>query len=149
MITCASVKSLWRGMDYFKNKKVICCDPISENEYAAKVRGSGDAVYTTMIDVAHPRKSKCTCPLADGKRIVCKHMIALYFTAFPDEADRIDRQAKEAEEEELRYEDELADRVYEFVMGMEIEELRQTVFDFLDFGPDWLYEHFVRMHDLD
>ncbi|NMB97839.1 MAG: hypothetical protein GYA02_14710 [Clostridiaceae bacterium] len=39
-----------------------------------------------MINIVHPRKSKCNCPHADGRRVICKHMIALYFTVFPKEA---------------------------------------------------------------
>lgn len=32
-------------------------------------------------ETRHPRKSFCNCPFADGRRVVCKHMITLYFTA--------------------------------------------------------------------
>mgnify|MGYP002644725577 CR=1 FL=1 len=47
---------------------------------------SGNNKYVVHIDKMHPRKSKCNCPFADGRRVVCKHMIALYFTAEPQAA---------------------------------------------------------------
>ncbi len=56
---------------------------ISDTEFKGNVRGSNDMHYDVTIDIEHPRKSKCNCPHADSKRIVCKHMAALYFTAFP------------------------------------------------------------------
>lgn len=36
----------------------------------------------------HPRKSICNCPHADGRRVICKHMIALLFTASPEAANK-------------------------------------------------------------
>ena len=113
------------------------------------MQGSGGAVYTTRINPAHPRKSKCSCPLADGKRIVCKHMLALYFTVFPDEVDEVYRQAQEAEEEAERYEEELAERVRLHVMHMKKQELQEALLELLDYGPDWVYNHFVWKHDLE
>ena len=148
LVTCASGKSLWRGIDYFENKKVLNYDQFSEDEYMGLVQGSNGEIYTTLINIAHPRKSKCNCPLADGKRIVCKHMIALYFTIFPDEVELIYREAEEAEDEAARYEEELAERVRSYVMRMKKNELQQTVLDLLGYGPDWLYDHFVRMNGL-
>lgn len=31
-----------------------------------------------MIDTEHPKKSKCNCPHAEGKKIVCKHKTTRY-----------------------------------------------------------------------
>lgn len=149
LITCASNQSVWRGIDYFEKKKVLNYDRFSEEEYMGIVRGSNGEIYTTLINLPHPRKSKCNCPHADGKRIVCKHMMALYFTIFPDEVEKIYKGAEEAEEEAARYEEELAERVRRYVMRMKKDELQQTVLDLLDYGPDWLYSHFVRMNGLD
>ena len=52
------------------------------------VRGSGQKHYDVFIDLEHPRKSKCNCPHADGKRVICKHMISLYFAAYPKIAQK-------------------------------------------------------------
>lgn len=35
------------------------------------------------IDKAHPRRSFCNRPFTECRRVVCKHMIALYSTAGP------------------------------------------------------------------
>ena len=149
LITCASGKSLWRGIDYFNNKKVSTFECVTEYEYTGTVQGSNGEVYATMIDIAHPRKSKCTCSFADGKRVVCKHMIALYFTVFPDEVEKVYRQAQEAEKEAERYEKELVERAHQCVMRMKKHELQRTVLHLLDYGPEWLFDHFVRMNDLE
>ncbi|WP_278296961.1 SWIM zinc finger family protein [Butyrivibrio sp. ob235] len=52
------------------------------------------------MDKEHPRKSSCTCPFAEGRRVICKHMIALYFTAEPKAAEDFLKQVEEWEKEE-------------------------------------------------
>ena len=73
IISLASGSSCWRGLDYYKEK-----------EYSSIVKGTNN--YNVHLDIEHPRKSSCNCPLANGKRIICKHIVATYFTAFPNEA---------------------------------------------------------------
>lgn len=63
-----------------------------------------------LIETNHPRRSTCNCPFADDRRVVCKHMIALYFTAEPKAAKDFLRQveeweAEEQEREKQHYED--------------------------------------------
>ena len=106
VIECASTNSVWRGYDYYKGKKVSKPEQIGDNTYRARVAGGAAAPYNVEIDTLHPRKSKCNCPHASGKRIVCKHMIATYFAVFTDEADRIYNEALEYEKEEERREEE-------------------------------------------
>ena len=43
------------------------------------------------------KKIKVHCPHADGRRVICKHMIALYFTVFPKEAKNFITEAQEYE----------------------------------------------------
>ena len=88
ILECASSASAWRGYEYFKWKKVAIIQKSDDSVFRASVSGNGNSPYSVEIDVAHPRKSKCNCPHADGRRIICKHMVALYFTAFPKEAKR-------------------------------------------------------------
>ncbi len=52
------------------------------------------------IDKNHPRKSTCNCPFADVRRVVCKHMIALYFTAEPKAAVDFVKEVEQWETEE-------------------------------------------------
>ena len=57
--------------------------------YQGKVKGSGSAVYDVTIDVAHPRKSVCNCPFAEGRRVICKHMVALDLEIFPEKEQQM------------------------------------------------------------
>ena len=59
---------------------------INADEYEGEVTGSESAPYRVRINIVHPRKLSCNCPHANGRQIVCKHKVALYFTAFPKEA---------------------------------------------------------------
>ncbi len=71
------------------------------------VRDSGQKHYDVFINLEHPRKSKCNCPHSDGKRIICKHMIALYFSAYPNEAKKYYEDVIKHQEEEERRQEEL------------------------------------------
>lgn len=110
LIEIASNKSVWRGMDYYKNKKVVSWESSGTGIYNGTVSGSNSNIYTVHIDTGHPRKSSCNCPFADGKRVVCKHMIALYFTVEPkvakDFLKEVEKwEAEEEEREQQHYED--------------------------------------------
>ena len=127
LIDCTSGASLWRGYDYYKEKKVKNLQKISDTQYTAEVVGTASTPYKVFIDIAHPRTSKCNCPHADGKRIVCKHMMAVYFTAFPKEAQRIYDEAIAYQEEEEKREEELTDRVCQYVWQMKKSEAQQAL----------------------
>ena len=111
---------------------------------AEAVRGSDGALYITTIDLAHPRRSNCNCPHASDRRIICKHMVALFFTAYPDEAEQFHRDAMSAEEELEQYQAEVHERVVRRIMRMKKAELQQTLLNLLDSGPEWQFDHFVR-----
>ena len=149
LIECTSGASLWRGYDYYKEKKVKNLQQISDTQYAAEVAGTSSAPYKVLIDIAHPRTSKCNCPHADGKRIVCKHMMAVYFAAFPQEAQRIYDEAIAYQEEEEKREEELTDRVCQYVWQMKKSEAQQALLDLLFNGPEWQLDRFVIEHSLD
>ena len=149
LIECTSGASLWRGYDYYKEKKVKNLQQISDTQYAAEVAGTSSAPYKVLVDIAHPRTSKCNCPHADGKRIVCKHMMAVYFAAFPQEAQRIYDEAIAYQEEEEKQEEELTDRVCQYVWQMKKSEAQQALLDLLFNGPEWQLDRFVIGHNLD
>ena len=90
IISLASGNSCWRGLDYYKNKKVTKLNKTNENEYSSIVKGTKN--YNVHLDIEHPRKSTCDCPLANGKRIICKHIVATYFTALPREAQEFEEE---------------------------------------------------------
>ena len=54
-----------------------------------------------------------------------------------------------AQEEAEQYEEELYDRVQEYVGHMKKGELQQALLELLFDGPEWQFERFVRDHDLD
>ncbi len=92
ILTLASGKPVYRGYDYYKNKKVIQLQQTDDTIFDGTVSGSNGEVYHVTIDTAHPRKSVCDCPHAAGREIMCKHMVALYFTVFPEEAENYIRE---------------------------------------------------------
>ncbi len=140
----ASWKSQWRGHEYFAQGKVLGMKKLSETEYFGIVQGSGEAMYTVRIDLAHPRKSECNCPLAEGKRIVCKHKVALFLAAFPEEDEKFLRSVEEAEREAEEWQEELDRRVRWRISTMKKAELQQALFDVLYSSPEWVFDHFVR-----
>jgi len=129
LIEIASGNSVWRGMDYYNNKKVASVEKTSTTTYDGTVKGT--KLYHVHVDLEHPRKSTCTCPFADGRRVICKHMIALYFTAEPKAAEdflkQVEEWEKEEEEEEQRHYDELRD----YVNSLSKAELQQLYYDAL------------------
>ena len=98
----SSYKSLWRGYNYYIQGKVVEIKKLSNDEYDLKVSSDGSKIYNIHLDLNHPRKSTCNCPYASGRRIICKHMMAPYFTIFPEEAkeyiEEVERYEKEEEE---------------------------------------------------
>lgn len=144
LIECASGNSVWRGYDYYKEKRVSRLIRTDDTVYSATVTGSGSNQYTVIIDAVHPRKSKCNCPHADGKRIICKHMVAVYFTAFPKEAERIYKEAIAYEEEEEKRQEELSDKLVTYISKMKKDDLQQALLQVLFDGPEWQYDKFIR-----
>ena len=143
LISLASGKSLWRGYEYFKENRVYYKSNKSATEIEGKVSGSGQT-YTVNIDVEHPRKSKCNCPHADGKRIICKHMVALYFAAFPKEAEDYYNEVIAYEEEQERLQEEMDEKVIKYIKSLSKDELRQKLYEVLYDGPEWMFERFYR-----
>ena len=149
ILECASVASVSRGYDYFKEKKVICFAETAADIYSARVAGSSKEPYSVELNIDHPRKSKCNCPHADGKRIICKHIVAAYFAILPEEAEKYYAEAMAYEEEEEKRAEELSDKVCNHVQHMKKSELQQALLQLLFSGPEWQYDRFVRENGLD
>lgn len=131
LLDSASGKSLWRGMDYYKNNKVISVRKIDENTYSAIVKGNENNEYDVVLNLKHPKKSTCTCPFADGRNVICKHMVATYFTIFPDEEKRILREAEEYEQElDTRREEELK-AIKNHVYSLKKAALREALLNYM------------------
>ena len=144
LVSLASFASQWRGYEYYKDRNVKSCLQTEDDQYEGMVSGSEGKIYHVRINLEHPRSSQCTCPHAAGKRIVCKHMVALYFTAFPNEAETFYRECIEAEEEaELEREEEEAALIM-YISKMKKADLQQALLQVLFEGPEWQYDRFVR-----
>ena len=144
LINIASGNSTWRGLDYYKENKVSDYKKISDSKYEGIVNGSNGKKYNVFMDIEHPRKSKCDCPHAKDKRIICKHIVALYFTAFPDEVDKFLKEVEEAEKEYKAYEEELYNKTIKYINSMSKNELKEALIEILNVAPEWVYDRFVR-----
>lgn len=153
-LSSASVVSIWRGYEYYIQKRVLSFFKTNTDEYEGTVSGSGNTTYQVHINIAHPRKSTCTCPHAAGRQVICKHKVALYFTAFPQEADAYlaEVEANECEQEEYEREQERLwqeryDALKQYVMSLSKKKLQEQLLDALlalnmddydeEDAPDW------------
>ena len=146
LMTASSEVSRWRGCEYFKAKRVSNVQKIGEVRYSALVSGSENAPYSVTIDLDHVRQSSCTCPHAAGRRIICKHMIATFFTIFPEEAAQYYADVLQAEEDWEDYQEELAEKLAKFVRGLKKKEAQELLLELLETGPEWQWDRFVREH---
>ena len=131
LIETASANSVWRGMDYYEAKKVISWERTGTFAYDGVVSGSDGNKYTVHIETNHPRRSTCNCPFAEGRRVVCKHMIALYFTAEPEAVDNFLKQVEEWEAEEQEREKQHLEDLRKYVNQLSKAELRERLYDAL------------------
>lgn len=131
LIEIASNNSVWRGMDYYNNKKVVSWASPEAGVYDGKVSGSEGNIYTVHIDTGHPRKSFCNCPFADGRRVVCKHMIALYFTAEPKAAENFLKEVEKWEAEKEEREQQHYEDMKEYVKSLSKTELQEQLLEAL------------------
>lgn len=131
LVEIASAKSVWRGMDYYNNKKVVSWEISGTECYDGEVSGNEGNTYTVHIDKGHPRKSTCSCPFAEGRRVVCKHMIALYFTAEPKAAKDFLKQVKEWEAEEEVREQQHYEDLKKYVKSLSKSELQDQLLNAL------------------
>ncbi len=131
LIEIASGNSVWRGMDYYENKKVLSWDKSGNDTYDGTVSGSNGKVYSVHIDKAHPRRSVCNCAFAEGRRVVCKHMIALYFTAEPSAAEQFLEQVKEWEKEDDERVRQHYNDLRKYVNSLSKAELQERLYNAL------------------
>lgn len=127
LINLASNRSFWRGYNYYKDKKVKSYKIIDENIITGVVKGSQIEDYEVEIHLNKPRTSMCTCPYSkEHSNSICKHMVALYFTAFPSEAERI---IQEIEDEEKQEREALMNSIVDYVNSLSEEEVRKELID--------------------
>ena len=81
ILDLASGKSLWRGLDYYKEKRVKDWTRADDGTYDGTVQGS--ELYHVHMEIAHPKRSTCDCPFAAGRRVIASFIetwiIAFFF----------------------------------------------------------------------
>lgn len=142
IISLASGSSCWSGLNYYKEKRVVELNKINENEYSSIVKGTNN--YNVHLDIEHPRKSSCNCPLANGKRIICKHIVATYFTAFSNEAVSFEEEQNRLQEEYEKEQEEEYDKAIKYLNRMSKQDLIEELIQVFDYGPEWIYNDFVK-----
>lgn len=116
IVSSASGASCWRGLDYYKNKKIKNLKKINDYEFTSTAIGTNN--YDIYLDVSHPKRSTYTCPLATGKRIVCKHIVATFFTAFPEEAKDFEEEQERLQEEYEDYQEKLYNKTQSYIKSL-------------------------------
>lgn len=135
----ASSASAWRGYEYYQEKRVTAAIQTGEDTYEGEVAGTAPEAYHVKINTAHIRQSKCNCPHADGTRRICKHMVALYFTIFPQEAEQYIRDVEAYEREEERRREEHNRALWAHIKGLSQKELQEELYRVLVELEQWRY----------
>ena len=129
MIELASGASVWRGLDYFEEKKVLDWKETDVEQYDGTVQGS--SIYQVHLDIEHPRRSTCNCPFAQGRRVICKHMMAMYFTIWPQAAEDFLKQVDEWEKEEEKGKEAHIEEIKRYVKSLSKAELQEKYLEAL------------------
>lgn len=144
ILNLASGDSCWRGYRYYEEKRVLELRRPDGTHLQARVAGSGAEPYNVTLDLEHIRRSSCDCPLAAGRRVICKHMVSAYFTAFPEEAKKYYADVLRAEREWEVEQAALADKLERYVRTLKRKDAQDKLLEVLEMAPDWLWDRFVR-----
>lgn len=135
-IDYVSERIIARGYDYFESDMVLEVEQTDTYEYRGLVKGSRNEPYSVMINTKNHKAAVCDCPYAEGGNI-CKHMVALYLAAFPEEADQYEY-CLDSYDEYNDY-DDYDDKEYSDWKHYSGFELRDTLQDRLESGEGTLY----------
>lgn len=149
VVNIASSDSAWRGYEYYKDGKVISYKQTENGVYKGKVKGSDNAIYNVTLNLNKVRNTACDCPFAKGRRVVCKHAVALFFAIFPDDAKTYKTQIDKEQAEYETWEEGLPDRVEAYVRKLSKKELQDHLLDVLFIADDWVLDRYIRHHDID
>lgn len=143
LLTTASGKSVYRGYEYYVENKVLSFNRIDDFEYEGTVKGTMQEPYKVHINLNKVRSSTCDCPFANGRKI-CKHMVAVFFASFPDEAQKYKAELDAYYEEEEKREVELDDMIQKYIKKLSKTELQEALLQVLYDGPEWQFDRFIR-----
>ena len=134
----------WRGFKYYEQKKVLNCKRVGPGVYEGVVSGNGSEPYMVTIDANSRYACTCTCPFADTRGKICKHMIALSFQAEPEDAELyFNEYAKPMLEKELRREQQEY-ALMEYIAGLDKLETQRILLSLLLDGPEDQFIRFMR-----
>ena len=142
ILIAASNQSAWRGYEYFMEDKVQFVKKLDDTHFVGAVTGGEVAPYAVTIDIENPKRSTCDCPFANGLK-VCKHMVAVYFAAFPEEAIKFKSAIDRALEEEEQYREELPRRIEKYINKLNKTQLKDLALNLIYELPEYEFEQFV------
>lgn len=142
LLTTASGKSVYRGYEYFIENKVLSCNQLNDSEYEGTVKRTAQNSYSVHLNIKKPKTSTCDCPFANGRKI-CKHMVAVFFAAFPDEARKYKAELDAYYEEEEECEAEFDDMLQNYIKKLSKSELQEALLQVLYDGPKWQFDKFI------
>ena len=126
LLEIASSKSVWRGIEYYKSHNVLSWEQTEDGVFDGLVKGSSDEMYSVHVDTIHPRNSKCNCPLANGKKIICKHIVAVYMATHPKEENRFKEELTPYASEEEEWHAKRYANLMSWAKGMSASALREA-----------------------
>ena len=147
IINSASGESCWRGLDYYKSNKIININKINNNEYTSIALGSKN--YNVYLNIEHPRKSTCNCPLANGKRIICKHIVATYFSVVPNSAKDFEEEQEKLQQDYEEYRENQYKNAINYLHNMSKKELIDELIFVFNCAPEWIYDDFIRKNNIE
>ena len=109
----------------------------------------GTNEYTIYLNLKNPRKSTCNCPLANGKRIICKHIVATYFNIVPNSAKEFEEEQEKLQEEYEQYQDNEYNNAIKYINRMSKKELVEELTYIFDYAPEWVYNDFIKRNDIE
>ena len=78
------------------------------------------------------------------KKIICKHIVATYFSVVPNSVKDFIEEQDRLQEEYEEYKNQEYKNVIKCLNKMTKKELIQELISVFDYGPEWLYDDFVR-----
>ena len=147
IISVASGTSCWKGLEYYKNNKIKNINKFSDTEYTSTARGTKE--YSVQLNLKNPRKSTCNCPLANGKRIICKHIVATYFSVATGSAKEFEDEQNRLQEEYEEYQENEYKNAIKFINKMSKKELVEELIYIFDYAPEWVYGDFIKRNNIE
>lgn len=86
--------------------------------------------------------------VTDGKKIICKHIVATYFSVVPGSGKEFEEEQKRLENEYYDYRERQYENAVLFINNMSQTELVNELIYILNYSPEWVYDDFVRKNDI-